>query len=188
MGCRSSCVLSVPLRAGRSFAIREQPAEYSRALLDFQFPAKPPKDTQLLLGFVRDEQGAEACCKASVFFCHAVEWKSGIPRNPDGSGEPGPTTDLDFDPFRSDLFTAYCQNTTAPWVAVVKEVKLVTAAERAQELQEPLTQMNAAYYYRFYLENIQTISRRNVSSLVHRRPGKPIARPLSEFADCSPVP
>jgi hypothetical protein len=167
--------------------IRDQSADYSRALLDFEFAAKPPKDTQLLLGFVREEQAAEACRNASVFFCHAVEWKAGAPRNPDGSGEPGTPTDLDFDPFRSDLFTAYCQNTTAPWVAVVKEVKLVTAAERADELHLRLNQMNAAYYYRFQLENIQTVSSRDVSPLVHRRPGKPIARPLSEFAFCNRV-
>jgi hypothetical protein len=44
--------------------------------------------------------------------------------------------------------------------------------------------MNAAYYYRFQLRGIQTIARRNVTSLVHHRPGKPIARLLSEFAAC----
>jgi PD-(D/E)XK nuclease superfamily len=149
---------------------------------------KPPKDTQLLLGFVRDERAAEACRNASVFFCHAVEWRSGVPRNPDGSGEPGTPTGLNFDPFRSDLFAAYCQNTTAPWVAEVKEVRLVSAAERARELTQPLTQMNAAYYYRFQLHSIRTAPRRNVSDIVHHRPGKPIACPLSEFARCSPVP
>ena len=158
--------------------IREEPAEYATASLDFRFLAKPPSDTQVLLGFVRDEQGSEACREASVFFCHAVEWRA------DASSEPGTPTDLGFDPFRSDLFVAYAQNASAPWVAKVKQVRLVTAAERSHEVSQPLTNMKAAYYYRFQLYDIQDISRRDVAGLIHRRPGKPIARPLSEFATC----
>ena len=158
--------------------IREEPAEYATASLDFRFLAKPPSDTQVLLGFVRDEQGSEACREASVFFCHAVEWRA------DASSEPGTPTDLGFDPFRSDLFVAYAQNASAPWVAKVKDVRLVTAAERSHEVSQPLTNMKAAYYYRFQLYDIQDISRRDVAGLIHRRPGKPIARPLSEFATC----
>src|SRR5262249_51854902 len=111
------------------------------------------------------------------FFCHAVEW--------DGdSGEPGAPTDLGFDPFRSDLFVAYTRNISAQWIAEVQTVRLVTAAERAEELDLPAETMKAASYYRFQLQRIQPIARRDVSDLVHRRPGKPIARTLSEFATC----
>ena len=158
--------------------IRERPSDFAPALLDFDFSAKPPRDTQLLLGFVRDEQGSEACRQSSVFFCHAVEWKT------DHSGEPGAPTDLDFDPFRSDLFVAYSRSTSASWLAAVQEVRLVTAAECAVERGQTLAEMKAAYYYRFQLHKIQPIARRNVAELVHRRPGKPIARTLSEFATC----
>ena len=148
----------------------------------------PPKDTQVLLGFVRDEAAAEACRTASVFFCHAVEWNSDTPRHSDGSGEPGAPTDLNFDPFPSKLFVAYHRHTTSPWLAEVKAVKLVTAAERAEELHQSLTAMQAAYYYRFQLANIQPAPSKDVSVLVHHRPGKPIARRLSEFASCSTIP
>jgi predicted component of viral defense system (DUF524 family) len=158
--------------------LRESPAAYTTAMQDFQFSAKPPKDTQVLLGFVRDEEGSEACRKASVFFCHAVE------RNVAASWELGAPTDLDFDPFRSDLFLAYAQNRSASWIAEVEKVRLVTAAERAAELGTPVADMKAAYYYRFQLANIRDIAPRDVFELVYRRPGKPIAKTLSELAAC----
>ena len=107
-----------------------------------------------------------------------MDWK------PDGSGEPGEATDLQFDPFRSDFFVAYYRRLTAGWVAKVKEVKLVTAPERAAEIGRPLSDMHAAYYYRFQLEEIQEISPRNVSELVAHRPGKPRACRVSEFGLC----
>jgi hypothetical protein len=162
--------------------IREQPAELASSPLRFSSSAKPPKDVQVLLGFVRDDLGAETCRQASVFYCHAVEWK------PDCSSEPGEATDLKFDPFRSDFFIPYFENRTVNWVAKVKEVNLVTAQERANEIHRPIEKMKAAYYYRFQLEDIQEIASRDVSTLVHRRPGKPIARALSDFASCPAIP
>ena len=145
---------------------------------EFQFSAKPPQDTQILLGFVRDDVGSEACRNAGVFFCHAVERDDAAPG---GAGAP---TDFCFDPFRSDLFVAYAQNRSAAWMAEIKEVRLVTAAERATELGSSESSMKAAYYYRFQLQNIQAVAYRDVSGLVQRRPGKPIARTLTEFAAC----
>ena len=158
--------------------IREEPPEVAPGLLDLKFSTKPPRDTQLVLGFIRDEQACEACRQACVFFCHAVEWMA------DDPSKPGAPTDLNFDPFRSDLFVAYSQNSSAPWLAGVKEVRLVTAAECALERGQPLTEMRAAYYYRFQLHQLRPIARRNVGTIVHRRPGRPVARTLSEFATC----
>ena len=158
--------------------LRESPAAYTTAMPNFQSSAKPPKDTQVLLAFVRDEDGSEACRKTSVFFCHAVE------RNVAASWEPGAPTDLNFDPFRSDLFLAYAQNRSASWIAEVREVRLVTAAERAAELETTVADMKASYYYRFQLANIRDIAPHDVSELVYRRSGKPIAKTLSELAAC----
>jgi hypothetical protein len=67
-------------------------------------------------------------------------------------------------------------------MAEVKEVRLVTAAERAAELGLVESSMKAAYYYRFQLQGIQAIASRDVSGLVQRRLGKPIAKSLTEFA------
>ena len=162
--------------------IREQPLAAAASLPEFPVTTKPPQDTQVLLGFVRDDQGAEACRLAAVFFCHAVEWKN------QGANEAGEPTDLQFDPFRSDFFVAYHASKTSGWMAKVEAVKLVSAQERADEIQQPVEMMKAAYYYRFQLEAIQETAPREVSALVHRRPGKPIARTLSDFASCPVIP
>ena len=77
--------------------LRDSPAAYAPGMSEFHFSAKPPQDTQVLLGFVRDEAGSEACRNANVFFCHAVEWNAATP------GMAGTPTHLNFDPFRSDL-------------------------------------------------------------------------------------
>ena len=100
---------------------------------------------------------------------------------------PGEATDLQFDPFRCDFFVAYYRRQTADWIAKVKEVKLVTAQERAAEIGRPPTDMHAAYYYRFELEDIQETTARDVSTLVAHRPGKPVARRVSQFALCPPI-
>ncbi len=158
--------------------VREDSVEYSTGPASLRLGNRPPKDTQLLLCYVRGEDAALDCRNTHTFFCHAVEWKT------DASGEPGEATDLQFDPFRSDFFVAYYRRQTAGWVAKVKEVKLVTAQERATEVGRPLTDMHAAYYYRFQLEDIQEIAPRDVTDLVAHRPGKPAARRVSEFALC----
>lgn len=158
--------------------IRETPSACAPAMPEFHFSAKPPHDTQILLGFVRDDMGSEAYRNAEVFFCHAVE------RDEAALGEAGAPTDLSFDPFRSDLFVPYTKNRSAAWMAEIIEVRLVTAAERATELGLSEPSMKAAYYYRFQLQNIQAIACRDVAGLVQRRPGKPIAITLSKFAAC----
>ena len=66
----------------------------------------------------------------------------------------------------------------------MKEVKLVSAQERADELDRPLKDMKAAYYYRFELDEIEETDARDVTGLVARRPGRPRACRLSEFALC----
>lgn len=164
--------------------IRDAPVDRDPSLADLQFPGKPPKDTQVLLGFVRGDPESEDCRKASVFYCHAVEWQHRASDPKPSHPVPGTPTDLDFDPFRSDLFVAYHQNTSAAWMAEVRDVKLVHANERARELGASPESMHAAYYYRFQLEAIQAIAPRAVDRLVSKRPGKPVARPLTEFAAC----
>lgn len=161
--------------------VRESSEEYGAKLVEFSLAGKPPKDAQILLGFVRGDSDASLCKGTKTFFCHAVEWKKGTVRKGDGSGEPGEPTSLNFDPFRSDVFTAYCQNTAADWVAKVVDVRIVTAKDRAAETGRQLCEMNAAYYYRFALSEIQHTLRRDVSHLVRRRPGKPVACRLSDF-------
>ena len=96
-------------------------------------------------------------------------------------------TPLDFDPFKSDLFVAYQQNRSARWVARVSVVKLVSADERAKEVGRELAEMKAAYYYRFQLTEIQPARARDVSTIVNRRPGRPIACALTHFAACPPL-
>lgn len=60
----------------------------------------------------------------------------------------------------------------------------MNAQERSAEIGRPLTDMHAAYYYRFQLEEFQEITPCDVTALVARRPGKPCACRVSEFALC----
>jgi predicted component of viral defense system (DUF524 family) len=161
--------------------VRESLAEYGANVGDFVWARKPPKDTQVLLGFVRNEAEGDLCRSSGTFFCHAVEWADCA------AMIAGAPTDLRFDPFKSDLLTVYTSNTSAGWLAEVGNVRLVTAAERASETGRPLNAMNAAYYYRFQLSAFQAASPRDVSGLVSRRPGKPVAKQLSEFAQCDVI-
>ena len=62
--------------------LREATPDYRARLIDFAFDAKPPTDTQVLLGFVRDDEGARACHETGTFFCHAVEWSKEFPTEP----------------------------------------------------------------------------------------------------------
>jgi predicted component of viral defense system (DUF524 family) len=171
----------------RESTVREDRVEYTTGPAGLRLGNRPPKDTQMLLGYVRDDAAALDCRNTQTFFCHAVEWKKNAegkiiePRQPDES------TDLQFDPFRSDFFVAYQAAKSFGWVAKVEEVKLVSALERANEVQRPVTEMKAAYYYRFQLAEIQEITPRDVSNLVASRPGKPRACRLSEFALCPEI-
>jgi hypothetical protein len=164
--------------------IREPVENFYSDNLDFPFEKKPPMDTQVVLGFVRGDAEAEYCYQTETFFCHAVEWDKSVARSSDGSGKPGETTDIDFDPFRSDLFVAYHQNHSTAWVAEVSHVKLVSAEERALEMGRELNEMQAAYYYRFQFAKIRPAKRRDLLRIISRRPGKPIAVSLTEFASC----
>ena len=161
--------------------VREPAAEYSAGFCEFPVTDKPPRDTQILLGFVQDDAGALACRSTATFFCHAVEWKRGISRNADGSGEAGEPISYDFDPFYPEYFIAYYQNTTANWVAKIAEVKIVTAERRAKETVRPLREMKAAYYYRCQLSAIEPTIPRDVTQLVQPWPGKPVACSVSKF-------
>ncbi|MBI4831441.1 MAG: DUF2357 domain-containing protein [Candidatus Lindowbacteria bacterium] len=164
--------------------IREDRAEYSINQATPQLGNLPPKDTQLLLGYVRGSDAALECKDNMVFFCHAIEWKAGVPRLPDGSGEPGKATDLQFDPFRCDFFVAYFRNITLDWVAKIVEVRLVSAKERSEEIIRPSVEMNAAYYFRFQLAEVKATFPRNIGDLVTPRIGKPRICRFSEFARC----
>jgi len=167
--------------------LRESAPDYEPRILDFAVDPIPPKDTQVLLGFIRSEQEAKSCYETETFFCHAVEWNVAGARNADGSGVPGEPSNLDFDPFRAELLVVYHQNETANWIAKVEDVRLVSAEERSIETNRPLAEMHAAYYYRFQLTHFQSIERRNLASIVPRRPGQPICCLLSEFAACPKI-
>jgi hypothetical protein len=158
--------------------VREPKSLYRTKLADFIWTLKPPKDTEILLGFVRNEAEARRCRETATFFCHGVEWKDRA------ASVPGKATDLQLDPFRVKLLTVYTGNRTAPWLAEVKAVTLISAAERATEIGRPSVEMQAAYYYRFELQNFQDITSRNVRTLVEHRSGHPLSKPLSDFALC----
>jgi hypothetical protein len=164
--------------------LRESTTEFKPRLVDFAVEGKPPKDTQVLLGFVRDDEAGNSCFETKTFFCHAIEWNGDISRTSDGSGSPGKPSNLSFDPFRSDLLVTYHQSRTGEWIARVVNVRLVSAEQRAAEIGRAIGEMKAAYYYRFQLADIRPMEARDVSSIVHRQPGEPIACNLSEFAAC----
>ena len=166
--------------------VMEEPAKYMArpAVPD---TAKPPKDIQVLLGWVRDAQGAENCRNTGTFFCHAIEWDKTVSRNADGSGQAGAPAYPKFDPFRSDQFVAFQAGRTFPWMAEVEDVRLVTAASRAVELKRPLSEMRAAYYYRVKLKNVTDGMIRDVSGIVPPRPGEPLHTTLRTLAGCPVV-
>lgn len=162
--------------------IREQQSEYRVKTALPQFENLPPKDTSVLLGWVRDDTAADDCRTTLTFFCHGVEWDKTIP------GKPGAATVLEFDPFRCHLFVAFNSNRTYAWLADIEEVKLVTAEARAAELKRPLSSMRAAYYFRVKLKNIRSAERRTINHLVPKRPSVPGSCRLSELALCATYP
>lgn len=166
--------------------VMEEPATYM-ARPAMPENRKPPKDTQVLLGYVRDEKTAEDCRRTLTFFWHAVEWDKSVPRGPDGAGAAGKPTPLDFYPFKSDQFVAYQAGRTFDWTAEVVEVRLVTAADRASEIKWALPEMRAAYYYRFQLRNASVVPVRDVSTVVAKRPSDPRQITLEKLAACPVV-
>lgn len=166
--------------------LQEEPAPYDAGPV-VPPAGKPPKDVQVLLGFVRDKTAADDCRRTLTFFCHAVEWDKGAVREADGSGKSGQPSHPEFDPFRSDQFVAYQAGKSFPWMAEVEDVRLVTAASRAAELNRPQSEMGAAYYYRVKLRNITEGVARDISNLVPRRPGVPVKATLQQVVACKVV-
>jgi predicted component of viral defense system (DUF524 family) len=158
--------------------VKEEPAEYhagGAAVTD----GRPPADTHVVLGYLRPDENPNDYRSKGVFYCHAVEW--------DTAGEPGKPTRLNFDPFRADLLGVFQKNVTAPWIGKVREVKMVTAADRAAELGRSANEMKAAYYFRFSFDNCSDEQPRDVASIVSPRPSKPVGCTLAQLGQCEPV-
>lgn len=163
--------------------IREEPGEYHTGK---SIPhSRPPKDTSLVLGFVRSGEDPEIYRSNRVFFCHAVEWLDDS--LPIESRRPGAATKLGFDPLRAELLGVYKGKVTAPWLAKVLEVRIVSAADRAQELGRTLESMKAAYYYRIQLGDFHDEPSRDLSQLIKSRAAKPFACTLADLARCHPI-
>ena len=168
----------------KSTVLEKDFAEYTSAFSSLLLGTRPPKDTQLLLGYVENEGDALLCQKTQAFFCPAVEWEVSAVGDDVTLRTPGEASDLQFDLFSSEFFIAYYGQQTASWVAQVKEVKLVAAQERATEIGCSLEDIHAAYYYRFQLEEIQEIASREVSTLILNCSNKSRVCRVSEFALC----
>lgn len=162
--------------------IREAPTEYHVG--NSSHHACPPKDTSLVLGFVRRGEDPEVYRSNRVFFCHAVEWLDGS--MPPDERTPGAATRLGFDPLRADLLGVYQEKVTAPWLAKVMEIRIVSAHDRALELGRSPESMKAAYYYRFQLGDFLDEMRRDVDGFIRAREGKPFGCTLADLARCKP--
>jgi hypothetical protein len=161
--------------------VREQPAEY-HAGASGRGTSSPPKDTSVVLGYLREDANPDEYRANGVFYCHAVEWdEHANPR------KPGRPTRLKFDPFRADLLGVFQRNVSAPWLGTVREVRMVTAAERASELGLTEDEMHAAYYFRFAFDNCSDEPSRDVSSIVPPRPSRPVGCTLADLGRCKIV-
>jgi hypothetical protein len=158
--------------------VREEPEEYHAGGTSAAH-CRPPVDTHIVLGYLRPDEDPEDYRKNGVFYCHAVER--------DSAGDPGKPTPLNFDPFRAELIGVFQKNTTAPWIGKVREVKMVTAAERAAELGRSESGMRAAYYFRFAFDDCSDEPPRDVASIVPPRPSKPVGCTLAQLGRCKPV-
>lgn len=162
--------------------IQEEPAEYHTG--DAPHASKPPKDVTVVLGFVRSQEDAGMYRQRSAFFWHAIEWEdSSLPPN---ERVPGHATKLGFDPMRADFLGIYRNGVSEPWIARVIDVKIVSAESRASELEQTIDSMKAAYYYRIALGDFIEYPSLDVKNLVGKRPGKPIACSMADFAACEP--
>ncbi len=162
--------------------IREEPTEYHVGKSS-QY-THPPKDTIVVLGFVRSGEDLEVYRSSRVFFCHAIEWLDGS--IPPDERTPGAATKLDFNPLRADLLGVYQQKITAPWLANIEEIRIVSAHERALEMGRSVESMKAAYYYRFRLGDFLGEMRRDVVGMIGARMGKPFGCSLADLARCKP--
>ena len=168
----------------KSTVLEKDFVEYTSESSSLLLGTRPPKDTQLLLGYVKNKNDAFLCQKTQAFFCPAVEWKVSSVGEGGPLRVPGEASDLQVDLLSSHFFIAYYRQQTASWVAKVKEVKLVGARERATEIGWALPDISAAYYYRFQLEKIQEIPSREISTLIANYPNKSRICRVSEFALC----
>lgn len=155
--------------------VREAPEEY-HAGGTATAHGRPPVDTHIVLGYLRPDEDPDEYRNKGVFYCHAVER--------DSTGDPGKPTPLNFDPFRAELIGVFQKNVSAPWLGKVREVKMVTAAERAAELGRPESGMRAAYYFRFAYDDCADEPPRDVSSIVPPRPSKPVGCTLAQLGQC----
>ena len=146
---------------------------------------KPPKDVNVVLGFVREEEDPDVYKESNVFFWHAIEWND--PTRPPDARVPGKATQLAFDPMNTDLLCIYRNGISEPWLAKVTNVSIVRAEDRAKEMERPIDSMNAAYYYRLELGQFYEEPKRDVRELVGKRPGLPVAVDLAKLAQCNPV-
>jgi len=160
--------------------IREEPVAYRVG--GSRHHERPPKDTVVVLGYVRSGEDPEQYRSQGVFFWHAVEWLDG--GLPPEERTPGPATKLGFDPMRADLLGVYSAGVSAPWLAKVTGVRIVGAGSRADELGRSIESMKAAYYFRMQLGDFLDEPPRDVSSLVGARPGKPVVCTLAGLAEC----
>lgn len=163
--------------------IREEPVAYRTSRN--RHHERPPKDTTVVLGYVRPGEDPDQYRAKGAFYWHAVEWLDAS--LPPGERQPGTATKLGFDPMRADLLGVYRTGVSEPWLAKVDDVQIVSAQARADELGRPLESMKAAYYFRISLGSFLDEPPRDVSSLVGPRPGKPIVCTLARLAGCSEV-
>jgi len=160
--------------------VREEPVRVEHGGLASH--GRPPKDSSVVLGYLRPDENPDDYRARGVFYCHAVEWEKDL-----NSCKPGKPTRLEFDPFRAELLGVFQKKVAAPWLAKIRDVKMVTAAERAAELGRPENAMRAAYYYKFTFEDPFDELPRDVSSIVPVRPSQPVGCTLAQFAGCHPV-
>lgn len=158
--------------------VREEPKEY-HVCGPAGVNGRPPLDTHIVLGYIRPSENPADYRVKGVFYCHAIER--------DGVGNPSKPTPLNFDPFRAELIGLFQKNKTAPWLGKVREVKMVTAAERAAELGHPEPEMRAAYYFRFAFDDCFDEPPRDVSSIIQLRPSKPVGCTLAQLGQCKTV-
>ena len=158
--------------------VREEPKEY-HAFGNAALHGRPPVDTHIVLGYLRPDENPADYRVKGVFYCHAVER--------DVAGNPGKPTSLNFDPFRAELIALFQQKETAPWLGKVRQVKMVTSADRAAELGRPEAEMRAAYYFRFAFDDCYDEPPRDVASVVPPRPSKPVGCTLAQLGQCKTV-
>lgn len=158
--------------------VREEPKVF-HAFGTAAVHGRPPVDTHIVLGYLRPDENPADYRMKGVFYCHAVER--------DVEGNPGKPTPLNFDPFRAELIGLFQQKETAPWLGRVREVKMVTSAQRAAELGRPEVEMRAAYYFRFAFDDCYDEPPRDVASVVPLRPSKPVGCTLAQLGQCKTV-